>query len=78
MKETAKADATVKIECSKILQFLAVISFAAGLLMALYEFSEKYVGEWMWAGYAVSGIFSGVYFWAMAIIVKAAEKYLSK
>lgn len=77
MEEDTEKKNEAKTDFSTILQILAVVCLAAGVLMALKELTDyRHTNELMAAAYAVAGVFSGAFWWALAVIVKAAAKYL--
>lgn len=77
MEEDTEKKNEVKTEFSTILQILAAVCLAAGVLMALKELTDyRHTNELMAAVYAVAGVLSGAFWWALAVIVKAAAKYL--
>ena len=73
MEEATEKKSEVKTEFFNILQILAIISLAAGLFMALKVLTDYHKA----AIYAAAGVFSGAFWWALAVIVKAATKYLN-
>lgn len=77
MEEDTEKKNEVKTEFSTILQILAVVCMGAGLFMAMKVLTDyRHANEVMAAAYAAAGVFSGAFWWALAVIVKAANKYL--
>lgn len=68
----------MKNDISWLLKILAVICLTVGLIMALIDISDpgRY-NKLMALVYAVAGVFTFAFWWALAVIVKAAAKYLS-
>lgn len=78
MEDVTEKKNEAKTEFFNILQILAVLSLGAGLFMALKVLTDYHKpAELAAAIYAVAGVFSGAFWWALAVIVKAATKYLN-
>ena len=78
MEEATEKKSEVKTEFFNILQILAIISLSAGLFIALKVLTDYHKADELAAAlYAAAGVFSGAFWWALAVIVKAATKYLN-
>lgn len=78
MEEATEKKTEPKTEFSLILQILAAVCLGAGLLMALKELTDyQKANELTALLYAVAGVYSGAFWWALAILVKAATKYIN-
>lgn len=64
-----------------VLRIVAVISVIAGAICA-YNFGTEFNGFWRERNtavtfiYAASGIFSGIFWWALSDIVEACQRYI--
>lgn len=67
-----------KTEFYTIMQILSIVILAVGILMALKVLTDRQnPDEFTAAIYAAAGIYASAMWWAIAIIVKAATKYLN-
>lgn len=68
----------MKHDFSWFLKILAVVCLTVGLILALNNISDYYQTNKLLAlVYFLAGVFTGAFWWALAVIVKAAAKYLS-